>query len=121
MELARHYTKGLIMVRRDRFGIETRYQAEPEIQDMEGDKEKQNYAGDSLNEIEPVTRIGISQVVWSCFDSYYQSVYSVVDQRYKDAANLNEKNVWDRLQILHRIVKVCSAGKSFGIGVKVFE
>ena len=109
------------MVRRDRLGIKTRYQAEPEIQDVEGDKEKQNYAGDSLNEIEPITRIRIGKVVWPCFNCYYQSVYSVVDQRYKDAANLDEKNVGNRLQILYRIVKVCGAGKSFGIGVKVFE
>jgi len=108
-------------MRSNRLHVQTRYHAEPEIQHVESDKEEQNYAGDSLNEIEPITRIRIGKVVWPCFNCYYQSVYSVVDQRYKDAANLNEKNVRDRLQILHRIVKVCSAGKSLGIGVKVFE
>ena len=121
MKLSGDNVKCLRNMGRNGLVVQARYQAEPKIQNVESDKEEQNYAGDSLNEIEPITRIRIGKVVWPCFNCYYQSVYSVVDQRYKDAANLNEKNVGNRLQILYRIVKVCGAGKSFGIGVKVFE
>jgi hypothetical protein len=45
----------------------------------------------------------------------------MIDERYKDADNLNEQNVGDRLKIFDRIIKIRSSGKSFGVCVKVFQ
>jgi hypothetical protein len=88
---------------------------------MESDKEEQDYSRDSLNQIEPVSWIWISEVVWSCFPGNYQTVDGVIDERYKDAAYLDEKDVGYRLEILYGVIKICRSGQSFGIGIKVFE
>ena len=88
---------------------------------MESDKEEQDYSGDSLNQIEPVSRIWISEVVWPCFPGNYQTVDCVIDERYKDAANFHEKDVRDRLEIFDGVIKIRCPGESFGIGIKMFE
>jgi len=44
----------------------------------------------------------------------------VIDERYKDAADLDEKYVRDRLEIVDRLVEIVRAGQRFGIRVKVF-
>src|SRR5690242_9570496 len=93
-------------VGRDGLRIQTRDHAESEIQNVESDKEEQNYTSDSLNKVEPIARIRVGQVVWTCLNRDYQSVYSVIDQRYKDAADFNKKNIRNRLQILHSVIKV---------------
>jgi hypothetical protein len=45
----------------------------------------------------------------------------VIDERYKDAADFDKKDVRDRLEISNSVVKVCRTSQSFGISVKVFE
>ena len=77
---------------------------------MESDKEEEDYSGDSLNQIEPVSRIWIREIVWPCFNSNYQTIDGMVDERYKDASNLNKKNVWNGLEIFDGIIKVRSSG-----------
>src|ERR1043166_7679576 len=110
VELVRDDAKRFRDVGRDRLRIQTRYHAESEIQDVKSDEEEQNDTSDSLNKVEPIARIRIGEVVWSCFDRDYQSVYSVIDQRYKDATDLHEQNVWNRLEIFHSVIKVRCAG-----------
>jgi len=88
---------------------------------MESDKEEQDYSGDSLNQIEPVARIWIREIVGPCFPGDYQTIDGVIDERYKDAAYLDEKDVGYRLEILYGVIKIRRSGQSFGIGIKMFE
>ena len=88
---------------------------------MESDKEKQDDSSDSLNQIEPVAGIWIHEIVWPCFNRNDQTVDGVIDERYKDAAYLDEKDVGYRLEILYGVIKIRRSGQSFGIGIKVFE
>jgi len=43
----------------------------------------------------------------------------VIDERYKDAADLDEENVGDRLEVAHRVVEVVRAGQRFRVRVKM--
>jgi hypothetical protein len=105
---------------RNRDRIEARYHAKPEIKNVESDKEEQDYSGDSLNQIEPVSRIGIRQIVGPGFPRDHQAIDGVVDERYKDAANFDEKDVRDRLEIFDRVIKIRCSAESFGVGIKMF-
>ena len=87
---------------------------------MESDKEEQDYSSDSLNEIEPISRKGVREIVGPCFPGDYQTIDGVVDERYKDAANFDEKDVGYRLEILYGVIKIRRSGQRFGIGVKMF-
>jgi hypothetical protein len=77
---------------------------------VERNEEEQNDPGDPLNEIKPVPRIRISQVIWAGFDGNDHSIHSVIDQWYEDAANLHEQNVRNRLQIDHSLVEITRSG-----------
>ena len=57
---------------------------------MKRDEEKKDYARDPLDQIKPVSRIRIGQIVWPRFDCDYQAIDGVIDERYKDSANLDE-------------------------------
>ena len=106
VELIGNDTERFRAVSSNRLHVQTRYQTEPEIQDVERDKEEENYAGDSLNEIEPVSWVRVGQVIRSSLNRDYQAVYSMIDQRYKDAADLHKQNVRNRLEIFHSVIKL---------------
>lgn len=78
---------------------------------MEENEEKENDASDSLYQVEPVTRVRISQIIWPGFNRNHQPVDGVIDERYKDAADLDEEYVGDRLEIAYRVVKIGRAGQ----------
>jgi len=83
------------------------------------DEEKQDHARDSLNQVKPVSRIRIGQIVGPRFHRDHQTIDCVIDERYKDAADLDEENVGDRLEVAHRVVEVVRAGKRFRVRVKM--
>ena len=64
---------------RNRKRVQSRYQPEPEIQNVKRDKEKQNDAGHSLNRIEPISRIRVMQIVRTRLDRNHQSINGVID------------------------------------------
>ena len=76
---------------------------------MESDKEKENYSCDSLDCIEPIARIGISQIVRPRLHRNYQTVDGMVDERYKDSAYFYEQDVRNRLQVFDSVIEVLRA------------
>jgi hypothetical protein len=72
-------------------------QAKAEVEHVKQDKEEENDAGDALDQIEPVARVRIGQIVWPRFPRDHQAVDGVIDERYKDAADFDEKDVGNRL------------------------
>ena len=85
-----HNRKTLVRVRRYRHSIQTRYQAKAKIQDMKSDKEKQNDAGNALNRIEPVSGVGIMQIVRTRLDRNHESINCMINQRNENTANFHE-------------------------------
>jgi hypothetical protein len=119
VKLAGYDTERQFRMFRNGDPVQARNHSEPEVQHVKQDKEKQDDAGDSLNQVEPVARVRVVQVVGPRFHSDHQTVDGVVDERYKDAANLNEQDVRDRLEIGNRIVEMLFAAERFRVRVKV--
>ena len=59
--------------------VQSRNHSKPEVEHVESDKEEQNYTSDSLNQIKPVARIRVREIVWPRFHRNHQAVYSMVD------------------------------------------
>jgi hypothetical protein len=98
---------------RDRSTVESGNHAEPEVEHVKKDEKEENNAGKSLNQVEPVARVGISEVVGPRFHCDYKTVDGVIDERYKDAADLDEENVRNRLKIVDRFVEIGRAAQRF--------
>jgi len=62
---------------------------------MKCNEEEEDDPGDSLDQVEPVPRVRIIEVIGSRFNCNHQSIDCVIDERYKDAANLDEEDVRD--------------------------
>src|SRR4029079_7329118 len=101
--------------------MQTRYHSETEIQNVECDEEEQNDSGYSLHKVEPVSWVRICEIVRTSFNCNEHSIHGVIDKRDKDATNLHEENVGDRLQIDYGFVEVTRSGRCYGVGVEVFE
>jgi hypothetical protein len=87
---------------------------------MKSNKEEQDDSGYPLHEIEPVARIGVSEIVWPGFDRDHKTVDGVIDERYKDAADFDKENIGDRLQILDGVIKTRRSAYGFRIRIEVF-
>ncbi len=87
--------------------------SEAEIEHVESDKEEQNDAGDSLDQVKPVARIRIREIVWPRFHRDHQTIDGVIDERYKDAADLDEKDVGNRLEIFDGVIEIRRSGERF--------
>src|SRR5215510_16278918 len=94
-ELTRNNLERLIRMVCNRKSIQSGNHSESEIQDVERYEEEENDAGHSLNRIKPVSRIRISEIIWSRLGSDHQSVHCVVNQRDENAADFDEQNVRD--------------------------
>jgi hypothetical protein len=57
---------------------------------VESDEEKQNHSGDSLDQVKPVARVRVVKIIRPRLHSDYQPIDGVIDERYKDSANLDE-------------------------------
>jgi hypothetical protein len=84
-------------------------------------KDEKDDSSNSLNQVKPIARVRIVQIVWPRFNRNYQAIDGVIDQGYKDAAYLNEENVWNSLQVFDCFVEISSAAKGLGVCVKVFQ
>src|SRR2546422_10665834 len=69
--------------------IESRNQTEAEVENVKGNKEKQDNAGDALNQVKPISGIRVGKIIGSRLDCDHQAIDGVVDERYKDSANLD--------------------------------
>src|SRR2546428_7792646 len=105
-KLVMHNRKTLVRVRRYRHSIQARYQAKAKIQHMKSDKEKQNDAGNALNRIKPISRVGIMQIVRTRLDRNHESINCMINQRNEDTANFHEQDVRDRLKIFDGAVEI---------------
>src|SRR5688500_1066622 len=108
-KLAGDNAEGLFRTVRDRNSVKSGNHTEPEIQHVEKDKEEQNYAGDSLNEVKPISRIRIGQIIGPCFYRDHQTIDGVIDERYKDPGCFDENNVRNCLEIRDRFVEMVRA------------
>src|SRR5439155_23050404 len=88
-------------------------QTEPKIQNMKRNEEKQNDSRHALNRVEPVSGVRIIQVIRPRLDRNHQTIQRVIDQRNKNAADLDEQDVRYRLKILNRIVEISRTGERF--------
>jgi hypothetical protein len=66
-------------MRRNGLVVQSRNQSKAEVEHVEKDEEEQNYTGDSLNQVKPVARIRIGEVVGPRFHCNHQPVNGVVD------------------------------------------
>ena len=80
---------------------------------MKSNEEKQNYTGEALDKIEPVSRVRVIQVIRPRFHGDHQPIDGVIDERYKDSADLDEEDVRDRLKVLNSVIEVCRASERF--------
>src|SRR5438270_10774060 len=78
-ELASHDVEGPHRVVGDRQLVQARNEAEAEVQDVEGDEEEEDDAGHALDGVEPVTRVGVGEVVGPRLPGDEQPVDGVVD------------------------------------------
>src|SRR5229473_7032495 len=76
-EFARDDLKSLARVARDRKRVESRKQTKTKMEQVKGNEEKQDYAGDPLNRVEPIPRIWVVQVVRPRFNRDHQTVPGV--------------------------------------------
>src|SRR5438105_15316458 len=81
--------KSLIVMSRHGQIIQPRNETKSEIEHMKGDKEKKNDSRYSLNRVEPISRIGIIQVIRPRLDRNHQTIQRVINERNKNAANLD--------------------------------
>src|SRR5438876_7814712 len=88
---------------------------------MECDKEKQDDSGDALNQVEPVSRIRIVEVVRSRFRRNDKAINRVIDQRDEDTANLDKENIRNRLKVFDRVIEIRRARECLGISIKVLK
>ena len=88
---------------------------------MKRDEEKKNDAGNSLNQIEPVSWVRVGQIIRPRLDRNYQTVDGVIDERYKDATDFHEDNVGNWLQVLDRIIEIGCAAERLGVRVEMFQ
>ena len=88
---------------------------------MKRDEEEENDAGYSLNQIKPIARVRVVQIVWPRLHRYHEAVDGVIDERYKDSANFDEQNIGNRLQVFYGIVEICRPTECFGVCVEMLE
>src|ERR1043165_10161069 len=88
---------------------------------MESDKEEKNYSGNSLNRVEPVSRIRVIQVVRPRFDCDHQTVNSMVDKRNENSTNFYEQYVRNGLEILNGVIEIRWTCERFRVRIKMFE
>ena len=71
--------------------------------------------------IEPVARVRVVQIIRPRFDGDYQSIDGVIDERYKDSANLDEQDIRNRLQVFDGIVEICCSGERLRVCVEMLQ
>src|ERR1700674_1513570 len=71
--------KRLARVARDRKRVESRKQTKPKMEQVKGNEEKQDHAGDSLNRVEPIARIRIIKIVGPRFNRDHEAIDGVID------------------------------------------
>src|ERR1700753_2427491 len=96
-ELAAHDFISQIRILGDREIVESRNQAEAEVEHVKRDEEEEDYPRDALDCIEPVARIRVREVVGSRLPCDEQPVNRVINQRKKDAQHFDEQDVGNRL------------------------
>ena len=84
-------------------------------------EEKQNDAGNSLNQVEPVSWIRIGEIVWPRLNSNYKTIDGVIDERYKDSADFDEQDIRNRLQIFYGIIEGGGSVKRLRVRVEMFQ
>src|SRR5437764_13145077 len=79
MKLARDDIETLIRMMRDRHGIQPRNHSKAEIQNVKGNEEEEYDPGDSLNRVEPISRVWIIKIVRPRFDRDHQPIHCVIN------------------------------------------
>src|SRR6266403_1183276 len=79
MEFAGDNFESLVRIIRYRDRIKTRNQTKTKIQDVEGNKEKEDDASHSLNRVKPVSRVGIVQIIRSRLDRDHHAIDCVIN------------------------------------------
>ena len=80
---------------------------------MKRNEEEENDSRYPLNRVEPISRIRIIQVVRPRLDRNHQTIQRVINERNKNAANLDEQDVRNRLEVLNSIVEISRTGERF--------
>src|SRR5215211_3346515 len=71
--------ESLVRTMSDRDGVQSRDHSKPEVEHVKKDKEEQDYAGYSLDQIKPVPRIRISEVIRPRFHGDHQPIDGMID------------------------------------------
>src|ERR1051326_8570540 len=119
-KLARDDIKSLVRIIGHGQVVQAGNHPKPEVEHVKKDEEEENDAGDALDQVEPVARVRIVQVVGPRFDGDHEPVDGVIDERYKDAADLDKQDVRNRLQVDDRAIEILRAGQRLRVGIKVF-
>ena len=119
-KLIAHDCEALIPMRSYRQSIESRNQPKPEIKYVKRYEKEENHTRDTLDQIEPIARIGVIQIIGPRLDGYHQAIDGVIDERYKDSADFHKQNIRDRLQLFNGIIEVRRPRQSLGVRIKVF-
>ena len=73
---------------------------------MERNEEEKNHTSDALDQIKPISRIRIGEIIGPRFNRDDQPIDGVIDERYKDSADFHKQNIRNRLQVFDGVVKV---------------
>src|SRR5205814_1019465 len=79
MKLPRDDLETLIGMMRDRHGIQPGNHSKPEIQNVKSNEEEKYDPGDSLNRVEPISRVRIIKIVRPRLDRDHQPIHRVMN------------------------------------------